>query len=134
MNINSFTTVPMQTKSNTKALTADDIREIQQQNAQTAMQFSSEEAEKNRQWQEQMSNTAYQRAVEDMKKAGLNPVLALGEPATTPNGAMAQSTKADTYEETKLDKMMDFVSNIVSTAMNLKGTSMMAKAMMTKRR
>lgn len=54
----------------------------------TAMSFNSTEAMRNREWQEHMSNTAYQRAVEDMKKAGLNPILAFQNGgASTPGGS-----------------------------------------------
>lgn len=38
--------------------------------------FNAKEAEKNRQWQEQMRATQYQTAVKDMEAAGLNPMLA----------------------------------------------------------
>lgn len=64
-----------------------------EQNA--AMQYNSAEALANRTWQENMSNTSYQRAVEDMRKAGLNPILAYAQGgASTPGGSGATITGA----------------------------------------
>lgn len=60
-----------------------------------AMQYNSAEALANRQFQEHMSSTAYQRAVEDMRKAGLNPILAFAQGgASTPGGSGATITGA----------------------------------------
>ena len=56
------------------------------------------EAQRNRDWQEEMSNTSIQRRMADLKAAGLNPLLAVesaGSGATTPSGAQANIEKID---------------------------------------
>lgn len=58
--------------------------------ANQEMNFNAEEAQKNRDFQAEMSNTAVQRATEDYKLAGLNPYLAYSQGgASTPAGSEA---------------------------------------------
>lgn len=62
------------------ALAGSIIRNIQQ----------AKEAQKQREFQERLSDTSYQRAVKDMRLAGINPMLAFQQGgASTPGGAQA---------------------------------------------
>lgn len=105
MNYNS-SSMANQTKNNRKnmlmAMGYNTLGAIQQGiynhiEQQAAMNYNSAEAAKNRDWQEMMSNTSYQRAVADMKKAGINPILAFGSGASgasTPSGAQGTISSA----------------------------------------
>lgn len=77
-------------------------------------QFNSAEAAKNREFQREMSDTAISRAVADIKKAGLNPWLALNGgslgAASTPSGSSASSSSGSSkVPENYLVKMLTAV-------------------------
>lgn len=58
--------------------------------------FNAAEAQKNRDWQKKMSETSYQRAVADMEKAGLNPILATGGVGASAGGSGSAATVGGT--------------------------------------
>lgn len=86
--------------------------------AERARKFAGGEAEKGRAFSERMSNTSWQRGLEDMKAAGVNPALAFSQGgASSPVGGQAGSSMAT---------QDDMVTPAVSSA---QGARMMRKQM-----
>ncbi len=91
-----YDTISKITGANTasSALQAFELRNWQSEQAKIAREFNASEAAKNREWQKMMSDTAHQREVQDLLKAGLNPVLSVtgGNGASVTSGATASTS------------------------------------------
>ena len=81
--------------------------------------FNSQEAQKERDWSEYMSNTSHQRQVVDLQKAGLNPVLSANSGAQSYTGASA-SGQAD-------NSAIGTLASIYQTKMNNDNAVKLAK-------
>lgn len=65
-----------------------------------AAKYNAEQARIQRDWEEKMANSVYQRSIADMKKAGINPILAAGMglgTASVGSGATASISNPQTY-------------------------------------
>lgn len=97
--------------------------------------FNAEQAQLTRDWQESMSNTAYQRASDDLRSAGLNPYLAYQQGgASTPSGATASASSSafnlgrkNLRERTA--QAVGIFSNLIGRGFSALGSVMSAQAM-----
>lgn len=75
--------------TNTNATNAANAKQ-----AADAQAFNEKEAKLNREFQQYNANTAHQRAVDDLRAAGLNPILAANQGAPSPSGSTASGVQA----------------------------------------
>lgn len=100
-----------QSSSNTSAANAQAAA-----NTAAANKTNLQIARENTQFQERMSNSSYQRAMQDMRKAGLNPMLAYQQGgAGTPSGSTATMQAAPVQTPNYQDPLAPAVSSAVDT-------------------
>lgn len=83
-------------QQNQNSAMAASQRQADERGAERSMDFSSAQAAVQRDFQERMAGTAHQREIEDLRKAGLNPILSGtgGMGSASPAGAAGTGSKA----------------------------------------
>lgn len=104
--------------SNTSA--SNNAANIQMQRETNAL--SIQENQKNRDFQEQMSSTAYQRASKDMESAGLNPAMMFGSgsAASSPSGGVPSLTAPKSDPNSGFAHMGEAIGKAVNSAIAAK--------------
>lgn len=108
---------------NNMVSTNEEANKLASLNARNAQNFESREAQKARDWYEQMENTYVQRRVADLEAAGLNKWMAMSgnfgntgaSSASSASGHTAQTFKSDgSLEEYLIPVILQFAGQILS--------------------
>lgn len=84
--------------------------------AQAANEMNINEAQKNRDWQEYMYKNRHQMEVEDLKAAGLNPMLSVNSASGVPSGSTASVTNPRIGET---ERKISMISALAQAAHNI---------------
>ena len=101
-------------------------QQFSREQATTAYERSRAEAQKQRDWEERMSNTAYKRAAAQLRELGINPYVMLSgfSAATTPSGSagtgyVGQSVSASSARASQYGVNARFISSLIGTVANV---------------
>lgn len=126
---------PFSTIFNQAGIAAEDWQRQIQAN-DIANDFAATEAQKQRDFEERLANTQYQRMVTDMKKAGINPIMAFSSGgAAVPSGAAASPQSGGTTPHKQTDVLADlvkiFAGALVTKSLSGKGGSFVSPSKST---
>ena len=114
------TLTKLQNMQNSSAKT---IQQMVNASNKEQMKFNRKEAATARNWETEMSNTAHQREVQDLKAAGLNPVLSVNQ------GANSYTTSAaSTSNDSGASAMSGLLSQALGAVTNFESSRMQTEA------
>lgn len=140
---NSFNAQQAEIDRQFQQMSADKAMRFEAEQAEKAMRYNNLQAERAMQFEKSMAETTYQRAVADLRKAGLSPLLAYQNLQTSSasgftgsgviasgssaSGSRASGVKADTtsalqVERKSMDRLLSMLSLNVNSALRVTDT------------